>query len=192
MTLVFDPRLGKHGGWTRYDLPLGSYVRYEPPLTGDVGWFALHSNAAYLIGLHNDIGEDHLTTTDTPYESMIMTKFYDLGNPALVKRWKHPIFVVDADTTEQFDIQVYKDYSMQTALRSFNLDVIGAGDGMVWGSGLWGTGLWGGTAAGAQSIEKGGLLGRGTSIALCVRGPESSAWGCNSITFKYIPRKIRS
>jgi len=202
ITFVFDPRLGRGGGWTRYNLPLGAYTTLHPP-SGDREWFAVSDAATgFVLKLHTLNGgfKDRLSASggvgvDTGVTSWTFTKWYDLGNAALVKRWKHPIIVCDSASDVTLTADVFRDYDLTAPTRSFNLDIVGPPAPTTWGGSTWGGGTWS-TAinAAAQSIERGGLLGRGTAIAMKVSGPATGdiPWSVNAITLKYIPKRIRS
>lgn len=204
MTFVYDPRLGKRGGWTRYDLGLGPFVTHAVPGANRT-WYAVTTESIatnHVLQLHDGSHglSDQVTVNaglrvDRPITSWAFTKWYDLGNPALIKRWKHPIFVCDAADSVVLHTEVFRDYDLQSPHRSFDLTIDAIGSGYTWGGGTWGGGTWSAATNGnAQSIEKGGLLGRGTAIAVRVYGPPNgdTPWAVNAITFKYIPRRIRS
>lgn len=134
------------------------------------------------------------STDMLPYiDAYYMTRWFDAGSASVIKRWKRPDIVMDADDAGVIQVEVYRDYEPSTAIKSFNLSVSGTEGGMTWGSGVWGTGIWGGTGSGSQSIERGSLLGRGRAIALKFIGPSSPSvhWSVNSINMKYIPRRVR-
>ena len=196
MTFVFDPALSKGGGWTRYDLTLGAYTTLHPP-GGDRKWYAV----CYMVDgevhqLENHVlgWRDRMGNADFDVPSNVYTRWYDLGNPALIKRWKHPIFVIDSQANQVLPVSVYRDYDFTSAHRFFDLSVT-AIPTVTWGGTTWGGSVWSpDTVTGAQVIEKGGLLGRATAVALKIEGPVTvnQPWAINSITWKYIPRKVRS
>lgn len=197
LTFVFDPRLGKHGGWTQYNTQIAAFLSWHPPST-DRHWYGVYAGGGAtgrVLELHGPSINDSINATDdTPIAACVYTRWFDEGNPALEKRWKHPIMVCDADSDVTLRVETFRDYNFNNVVRSFEVPVTSPPTGMLWGTGVWGTGTWGGTVTGAQSIEKGGLLGRGTSVAAKVCGPLAAdvPWGVNSITWKYIPRRIRS
>lgn len=194
MTFVYDPMLADGGGWTRYNLPFGAFTSLHTPGT-DRKWYAVCTMIAgevHEVENHVNGWLDKMGTNLQGYTCFLYTKWYDLGNPAVKKRWKHPIFVVDALYTESIDVRVYKDYDFSNAIRFFTLNVT-APAVVTWGGSTWGGSVWSpATLSGAQSIEKGGLLGSATAIALMFDGPSTLPWAVNSITWKYIPRKVRS
>lgn len=133
-----------------------------------------------------------LSSRDTSISSYYQTRWFDAGSAAVMKRWKRPVFVMDADQDAVLRVGVYKDYNPNDETKWFSATVDGLSDGTEWGDGLWGEGLWGSGNTGTQSIKNGGILGRGRSVALKFTGPEPSArWSINSIDFKFIPRRVR-
>jgi hypothetical protein len=87
---------------------------------------------------------------------------------------------------------VFRDYEPTVETKWFTSTITAESEGMLWGTGVWGTDLWGATDTGAQTIDRGGLLGRARAISLKFTGPTpSKRWSVNSIGFKYIPRRVR-
>ncbi len=137
-------------------------------------------------------GAATLSAQDTNIDSYYMTRWFDAGSPAVIKRWKRPDLVFDADHTAQLRVGVYRDYEPTVETKWFNATITSESSGMLWGSGTWGTSLWGASGVGAQVIDRGGLLGRARAISLKFTGPTPSArWSVNSVNFKYIPRRVR-
>jgi hypothetical protein len=195
LTFVFDPRLGKGGGWTRYDTAVGAITTFHPPAL-DRKWYAIStSTTGYVVELHATTAlEDKPGASDVGIDSWVYTRWFDLGNPALIKRWKHPIFVLDANDDQTLRVNVYRDYDFTNVVRTFDLVLSAPPAPETWNGTTWGGSVWSsGTVTGTQRIEKGGLLGRGTAIALKVNGPADGdmPWAVNSITWKYIPRRVR-
>jgi len=55
----------------------------------------------------------------------------------------------------------------------------------------WSEGGWGAAASGSQYTH-GGNLGLARAVKLKFSGPGGAAWGVDSISYKYNPRKVRS
>lgn len=124
--------------------------------------------------------------------SYYMTRWFDAGSPAVVKRWKRPDLVLDADYAAVLRVGVFRDYEPGVEQKWYYATIVGESAGMMWGSGTWGSSLWGAADTGAQAIDRGGILGRGRSVALKIAGPTpSKRWSVNSINFKYRPRRVR-
>jgi hypothetical protein len=197
MTFVFDPRLGKEGGWTQYDLPLAAFTKFHPP-SGTRYWYAINAaNTARVLKLHesSNLKDGLASSLDTPIDSWVYTRWFDLENPAVIKRWKHPIFVCDSNDDQVLPCEVFRDYDFTSAVKTFDLTITGPPSPATWGSATWGAFTWASdTTTGAQTILKGSSLGRGTAIALKINGPSTGDqdWSVNSVTFKYIPRRVRN
>ena len=134
-----------------------------------------------------------LSAQDPNIASYYMTRWFDAGSPAVVKRWRRPDIVYDADYEALLRVGVYRDYEPTAELKYFEEEILAEGSGGVWGSFDWGDGtVWGASDTGAQTVERGALLGRGRAVALKFTGPTpSKRWSVNSINFKYIPRRVR-
>lgn len=197
MTFVFDPRLGKEGGWTQYDLPLAAFTKFHPP-SGTRYWYAINaSDTSRVVKLHEsaNLVDGLVSSLDTPISSYVYTRWFDLENPAVIKRWKHPIFVCDSNDDQTLPCEVFRDYDFTSAVKNFDLTITGPPSPATWGSATWGAFTWASdTTTGAQTILKGASLGRGTAIALKINGPSTGDqdWSVNSVTFKYIPRRVRN
>ena len=199
ITFVYDSRLGKSGGWTRYDLPLGVYA-YSHPAGDDRRWYAVCNTVTGDIHQlsNTTLGQtDFIGNVSTPIASNVYTRWFDEGNPALIKRWKKPIFVLDSNYTQTLPVSVYRDYDFTNAYRTFSL-IMTTAVLYTWNilaTAQWGNGTWtSAVTTGTQVIKKGGLLGRATSVALKISGPTAGnqPWAVNSITLKYLPKRIRS
>jgi hypothetical protein len=137
-------------------------------------------------------GAATLSAQSTDIESYYMTRWYDAGSPSVIKRWKRPDLVYDADYAAEIRVGVFRDYEPTVETKWFTSTITAESEGMLWGTGVWGTDLWGATDTGAQTIDRGGLLGRARAISLKFTGPTpSKRWSVNSIGFKYIPRRVR-
>lgn len=134
-----------------------------------------------------------LSAQDPNIESYYFTRWFDAGSPAVIKRWRRPDIVYDADYAATLRVGVYRDYEPTVEVKYFEEEILAEATGGVWGAFNWGDGtLYGAANTGAQAIERGGLLGRGRAVALKFTGPTpSKRWSVNSINFKYIPRRVR-
>jgi hypothetical protein len=194
---VYDPSLGKGGGWARYDLQLGAMLWFTPPSARPTPYavYSAGGSTGRVLQLHYYEGSaDGINAEgDTAVESWVYTRWFDEGNPALKKRWKRPIFVCDNSLDSVLlRVYAYRDYDFNGTPKIFDLDIVVPATGMLWGDN-WGSGVWAGTITNTQQIEKGGNIGRGISVALKVQGPAAGdvGWGVNSVTWKYVPKRIR-
>jgi hypothetical protein len=201
-TYVYDPALNarnKQGGWTRYQFNgrgLGVGFEYTPP-SYDSKWIVLSyaEGRRRMIALHQDADQDNLTGTAIPVITRYRTSWVDLGNPALVKSWRRPVFVMRRDVDYQLSCTGFRDYDYTNVGGTFFLtSSTGNGTDLVWDVGLWNVGSWVYGEGLPQGIERGSRLGRATAVSLQIAGPTTTSvrWGINSITWKYIPKRVRS
>lgn len=193
-TYVMDPKLGKEGAWTYYNLGTGPYVEWNPA-----------GEDAELIT--NCVGEDQLATTDNygthvddytgadvHIDSYVQTPFVDLGTSVNKKKWGRPQFQLVGGSDSTVYVTSYQDYDDTDSFRTFQLYTTTTGTAGVWGTDVWGTGVWGSDGDKATVVEYGPPLGTAYAVALKVEGPKSENvdFGLDAITWKYIPRKIRN
>lgn len=216
-TFVFDPMLNRgRGGWTRYkfgDYGLGVGVEYQPP-AGDAKWLAVYagnfSGTYSVVELHSKyystnglpLFYDYLDPRSPgswtkPILTRYQTPWIDLGNPALVKAWRRPVFVCRADVDFTLSCQGYRDYDDSLPAGSpFTISSVAAAVGGVWDSALWDQASWATDGNRREIVQKGARLGRATSVCLVIEGPQTfggqTPWTVDSITWKYIPKRIRS
>jgi hypothetical protein len=201
-TYVYDPALrsrNKAGGWTRYQFGgygLGAGLEHSPP-SYDSKWLAVWygDSRTRIVELHTSGDEDNFTGTTTSIVTRYSTPWVDLGNPALVKSWRRPVFVFRRDVDYQLSCTSYRDYDYTNVGSTFFLTSdTGAGTALVWDVGDWDEGTWVLGDGLPQGIERGSRLGRATAVSLKIAGPTTASvkWGINSITWKYIPKRVRS
>jgi hypothetical protein len=222
VTYVFDPMLnGGRGAWTRYrfgdpGVGLGVGVEYQAP-GGDVKWIAAFPYKAFgdeysLVELHStqwgvqvswDYLDPRLTVTNAgggafPIVASYQTPWVDLGNPALTKAWRRPVFVCRADEPFTLECQGFRDYDdALPAGSAFQIAVAPTAAGGEWDASLWDGGdAWVANGNRRETIVKGARLGRAVSVCVKIEGPKTLAdqapWAVDSITWKYIPKRIRS
>ena len=200
-TYVYDPALktrGKIGGWTRYQFGgygLGVGLEYSPP-SYDSKWLAIWYNGrTRILELHSNGDQDNPAGSNVPIVTRYSTPWVDLGNPAIVKSWRRPVFVFRKDSDYKLTCSSYRDYDYTNAGTTFELvSDQGNGTNLVWGSGLWDVNTWALGDGLPQGIGRGSRLGRATAVSLKIAGPTDASvkWGVNSITWKYIPKRVRS
>lgn len=217
-TYVFDPMLnGGRGAWTRYqfgDCGLGVGVEFQPP-SGDAKWLAAYagnfSGTYSVVELHsryysNDglpLYYDYLDPRfagawTKPILTRYQTPWVDLGNPALLKAWRRPVFVCRADVDFTLNCQGYRDYDDSLLAGSpFTISSAVGLSGAVWDTSLWDDGsAWATNGNRREVVRKGARLGRAAAVCLVVEGLRTfggqTPWAVDSITWKYIPKRIRS
>jgi len=201
-TYVYDPALRARGGsgaWTRYQFGgfgLGVGLEHSPP-SYDAKWLAVWygGSRTRIVELHGIGDADNFTGTSTPIVTRYSTPWVDLGNPALVKSWRRPVFVFRRDADYQLSCTSYRDYDYTNVGTTFFLTSdTGAATALIWDVGDWDEGTWVLGDGLPQGIERGSRLGRATAVSLKIAGPTAASvkWGINSITWKYIPKRVRS
>jgi hypothetical protein len=203
---VLDPALrsrNKQGGWTHYqfgDVSLGAglgvMLDYAPPAT-DPKWLtcSYSQGRTKIIALHQTGDTDNLTGTGEPILTEYTTPWVDVGNPAVVKSWRRPVFVYRKDEDYQLTCTTYRDYDNTNVGGTFYLNsTTNSGTALVWDVGKWDEKQWALGVGLPQGITRGSRLGRATAVALKIVGPTTTTvkWGVNSITWKYIPKRVRS
>lgn len=206
---VFDPTLGHtriktgtltEGGWTKYNLPLGSMVAMTPAGSAHQ-WLAIGQSGASvgrILKLEQTGDQDTYDGTNfLNISSYYATKWFDAGAPAVIKRWKRPEFLFQHFSPITLDVNVYIDYNPQMAMRNFSLEMLEVmGAGGTWddaGLGVWDTMVWGGDGGQPEMIQKGSLLGRARSVQMIVSGPSPSVrWAIDGFTLKYVPLRVRA
>lgn len=199
-TFVYDPTIR---AWTRYQCSDGSGLACLTDFVasnGDRFYLALHPTNPFVLKVGTDTVQDNLTGTQVSFDSYYVSRWLDADVISAKKMWRRPDFVVKQSTTDfTLTIQVYHDWDESNARRNHIVLVkAGSSNALVWnavGSEPdailgWGEAPWGGNAEGAQ-FQRGFNLGLARAVQLRVTGERGKAWGVNSITYKYIPRRIR-
>lgn len=200
VTYLFDPSIN---AWTRYQLADGSGVAAVCDFVESGGtqrYVALHPTSPYCLQLRADVFQDDIAGTPAGYPSHYTTRWHDAGVISAKKMWRRPDLVVKQPTTDvTLTVQVYHNWEEASARRIHQLVVSGAGtNSLQWNAigsepdGIpgWGEAEWGAGAEGA-TFERGSNLGLARSVQLKISGPLAKEWGVNSISYKYIPRKVR-
>jgi hypothetical protein len=179
-TFVLDPALSKDGTWTRYSY---ASTAYFADLVGNAYGSVLGSLRIQRL--------EQTTFTDSGADmaSYYRTAWFDLGHPAIRKRWKRFEAVLGGGVEQQILVGVYRDYDTSAADRIVELDVEARDLDLVWDVGLWDTGAWRRTGA-YDVIVKGGALGPARAVQLRFVGP-STPWSIDAFTLKYIQKRIR-
>jgi hypothetical protein len=204
-TFVLDPRLKSGGSWTKYSLQAGPYARG-------------HRSENYLGYLHNtnriyrlDVQDqyyDYLNTTAGPtaIDAYYRTKWVDLDQPAVKKRWRRAEAVMQVDQAYNLPVVSYANYNPTFAVKNFifrssenefstGVDVWDD-PGVEWDEATWArSGNYG-------FVDRGANLGVARSISLRVGGEVLSLptvggvqapvfWGVDALILKFVPRRVR-
>ena len=192
-TFIYDPTLGKRGSWVQYDQGFSSFLDWRPPGQSNV-FLGSHPTLGWVLKLDQIGSQDNMTGTPVDISSYYVTAWHDLGEHALLKRWKRPEIVVLSDVSSKIRGEVFHDYDPATIHNTFELETVLETSTDVWGTGVWGVARWGRSSSGHNRVAKGGSLGLARSVQIKFTGPSnpSRRWRLNSMALKYVPRRIRS
>lgn len=195
VSFVFDPTISQRGAWLKFSgadgkAPVGgcSYTQ----LDGTVKHVAVHPTLNYVleVDMYNQT-QDQISNTNTSFVSYYRTRWQDAGSYSQKKMFRRPDIVAKQTTVAtSMTMNIYRDYEESALSRSYILPLPNAGGGMIWGSSYWGSGIWGPANKGSELIN-GRSAGLARSIQVEFRGPLAVAWGINSYTLKYSPRRIK-
>jgi hypothetical protein len=199
---VFDPTIQ---AWTRYTF--GSETRAMARVTD----FVTSNGTRYYLGLHPsngyvdqldryDLATDTTSGVAANFDSYYVTRWQDAGVVSARKMWRRPDLIVKQPTVDtNLTVRVYHDWE-EASVKRVSIVLIGAGaqNALMWRAVAtepdaydgWGQAPWGANAAGAQ-FNKAKTLGLARSVQLKISGEGGKPWGVNSISYKYIPRRVR-
>lgn len=131
--------------------------------------------------------------------SYYTTRWFDAGQPAVVKRWRRPLIILKGGIATTIQIDLWRDYDQSNIKRTAFLQTTATAGVLVWDDGShaagmkWNNNVWAGGDTNVEDVLKSAILGRAQSVRLRFTGPNapSARWQVDGITFKYIPRRIR-
>lgn len=205
VTFVFDPYLKMGGSWTKYSLELGPYSRghrnddYLAYVYGTNRVFKLDVNGQFFDNLGPVLGTK-------PIDAWYRTRWVDLGEPAIKKRWRRTEALLQVDQAYELPVFSYSDYDSTISVKNFKFISEGSpsgGDDGVWDDpdSDWDTASW--ARSGVHGyVDRGSTLGIARAVSLKVGGKvltvaapgETQApvfWGVDALIFKYVPRRVR-
>lgn len=209
-SFVYDPTIGRTGAYTKLSTKLAATGTETFGISGGCGFvssdgtsrgIALHPTRGVAMNVDNyDLDKDIETDLDeVGYESYYRTRWIDGGTYVQKKMFRRPTVIAkQPDSATDLTIDVYHDYEEENRKRSFTLSLAGTSINLVWGTGQWrsvdssllGASSWGaGSAGGFIKDTKG--LGLCKAVQLKISGEIGKAWGVNSITWKFSPRRVR-
>jgi hypothetical protein len=143
--LVYDPWIWKQrymrflqGPWYPYSMPISCFTTLVSTSAG-YQYLAAHSSAARVgqleqIGVQDNWGGG----TTSAFQGYYRTDWFDLGQEAVFKRWRHPEFVVRTGTSSPIQVDVYRDYDPTNLSSTYFIQPATAqgGNTLVWATGL--------------------------------------------------------
>lgn len=201
---VLDPTISQAGAWTRYQSSDGFGMGVGCDFVGSTGVrtpVCAHPTKSFVLKVDQlALTQDNPDGVAANFSSYYVTKWQDAGLIAARKMWRRPDFVAKQSSgAVTLTIQVFRDWAESKIVRTSTLLLSGTTTGLLWAATAaepdanpgWNQAPWGAAPTGAR-WARGGNLGLARSVQLKIAGPGGLAWGIDSITFKYNPRKIRA
>ncbi len=209
VTFVFDPRIKTGGSWTKYSLQAGPFApghRNEDYLS------YLHgTNLIFRLDVQGQFYDNlGVGSAVTPINAYYRTRWVDLDQPAIKKRWRRTEAVLQVDQSYDLPVVSYSNYDPTVTVKNFlfRADESGTSTGVdVWDDP---TAKWGpdpSQAYWARSgqygyVDRGANLGVARSVSLKIGGEVMSSannpvaqapvfWGVDALILKFVPRRVR-
>lgn len=202
-TFVFDPRLKQTGSWTKYSLQAGPYARGHR--NEDYLAYIYGTNTVFRLDVHDQF-YDYISGTITPINAYYRTKWVDIGEPAVKKRWRRTEAVLQVDQAYDLPVTSYSNYDPSIAVKNFIFrpSESGTSTGLdVWDDpdAKWDEATWARTGN-YGFVDRGANLGVSRSVCLKVGGEVRSTpkagqtqapvfWGVDALILKFVPRRVR-
>lgn len=174
-TYVLDPSLSKQGSWTVYGFGVGTMEVLT--MASNLQFIGASPGQGFLLLLEDptvDVPYDTLTTGQRrAVTAYYRTRWIDLGQPAIKKRWKRPDFVVHSlNAQAELPVQLYTDYDPIAIKKRFGLATSQDASVMLWGD-VWGE-TWDldGQRSERSEVLRGASLGQARAVQLKINGPD--------------------
>ena len=205
MTFVFDPYLKQGGSWTKYTLELGPFSRGHR--SDDRLAYVYGTNLVFRLDVAGQYFDDFGPELGVkPIDAWYRTRWVDLGEPAIKKRWRRTEAVMQVDQGYDLPVVVYANYDSTVATKNFLFkagESSSAGSDGVWDDPAsdWDSAVW--ARSGLHGfVDRGANLGVARAVSLKVGGPVLTTaevgetqgpvfWGVDALIFKYVPRRVR-
>lgn len=204
-TFVYDPFLsGGRGAWTKFDLKAGPYCQghradsYLAYLWGTNMVFRLDVTSQYFDNFGG-------ASTQVPIDAWYRTRWLDLEQPAIKKRWRRAEAVLQVDVNYELPVVSYSNYDPTVVMKNFKFvaDRGSSSAVAVWDDPnvKWDEAEW---ARSGQfgMVDRGANLGVTRAVSLKVGGEVKTIpapgvaqapvfWGVDALILKYVPRRVR-
>ena len=204
VTFVFDPYLKNGGSWTKYSLELGPYCQGHR--SNDRLGYLHGTNLIFRLDVNGQYFDDLGGVGVQPIDAWYRTRWIDLGEPAVKKRWRRTEALMQVDQAYDLPVISYSDYDPTTAVKNFRFTAQSSPSGIddgVWDDpdSDWDSAKW--ARSGVYGyVDRGSTLGIARSVSLKVGGSVLSVaevgetqapvfWGVDALIFKYVPRRVR-
>lgn len=195
---VLAPKLGKGGAWVKYDLAVGPFLTFKPDAGVEQRLIAGSTGSTRLLRLEANKTTDNIGAGEVPINAWYVTSWFDLGEPALRKKWRRPEVVLIDGQDSQVLCQVFRDFDPTVPVRSFRFVTSAVGGStLVWDAASppngWDVGEWADGWDEKWKVDKGSPMGSGRAVMLRFSLPDQTVdWGVNALTLKVIVRPVRS
>ena len=205
VTFVLDTRLKSGASWTKYSLQAGPYARGH---RNDNYLGYLHgTNLIYRFDVHDQFYDNMGGATGVvPINSYYRTRWVDLGEPAVKKRWRRTEVVMQVEQAYDLPVVSYANYDPSIPVKNFlfrSESSASSANADVWDdpTSAWDQSLWARTGNYAY-VDRGANLGVSRAVCLKVGGevlsipdpaiPQAPVfWGVDALIFKFVPRRVR-
>lgn len=196
VSFVFDASIGEMGAWTMFSTADGKGAASGCTFISDSKTnfhLIVHPTKPQVLRVDMyDQFQDDIEGTNSPFISKYRTRWQDAGNYSQKKMFRRPDIISKQTTVgTQMKVNIYRDYEESNVIRSYDISLPASGSSMIWGTAIWGVDSWGSENFGSQLVN-GNNAGLARSIQIEFEGPLARAWGINSYTLKYSPRRIKS
>lgn len=201
VSFVFDPSIGRSGAWTMFRTADEYGVSGGCSFVTDTGedyYVAVHPANPFVLRVDMYTqSQDNITGDPFNFVSRYRTRWLDGGNYSQKKLFRRPdIIAKQMPIDSQVQVKVFRDYEEAegSEIRDYSVTLPQAASGMTWGpsgSGVWGVSTWGSANTGSYVVN-GRNAGLARSLQIEFAGPQGIAWGVNSFTLKYSPRRIKA
>lgn len=210
VTFVLDTRLKSGASWTKYSLQAGPYARGH---RNDNYLGYLHgTNLIYRLDVHDQFYDNMGGATGIiPINSYYRTRWIDLGEPAVKKRWRRTEAVMQVEQAYDLPVVSYANYDPSVPVKNFLFHSEASASSVnadVWDdpSSEWGnndgTGSLWARSGNYAYVDRGANLGVSRAVCLKVGGevlsladpviPQAPVfWGVDALIFKFVPRRVR-
>jgi hypothetical protein len=200
ISLVFQPSAGNKGAWTVHTRTLFGWWVHRGSDGGDEhligGQTTLDGPYLYELDVENLFEDEFRHDQFTRIRAHYTTRWFDAKNSAMKKRWKRPVVVMRAGSTQRTIVDVLRDYDPTRVFKTFDLNTTLDGETGIWDVSDWDDALWAPevTLGGEKSVAlRGAPLSGGVARALRFKNTtQGQDWRIHGLTMKWIPRRIRN
>ena len=134
---------------------------------------------------------DVITTTNQGFSSYYRTKWFDGGSYMQKKMFRRPDIVVkESSSNQSINVKVWHNFDEADTNWKRQFDITQTANSIaLWGTAIWNSSVWF-VGAASSLVSTGKNLGMARAVQLQFTGPTGSAWGVNSIGYKFNSRRV--